>query len=890
MESEQHQGDTASEMEAPPQVGGEPKPPVLEHEEVMHPTNNDIGYQVQHHFGTEHEEAVHPSIDDQIEDQSRPAVYELEEVVQPTTNDVDNQGRQHSETERGSIPPALENDAVGALQVTNSKQDDVVHPTTNYNAGNQDQHQRVTERDNVLSASEDDSEDIILPVTSGQDGVVHGPIVHEANDATPERPRLTSASVTGVEDQHQTISVGSGEAAPASDADLVPRTGGGEQQQQFAITINEDAVRSSAVNVDLATSPAPTNSHRTLKPIPLSLHDAAIECVCPPGTTRLAKDIAFTGATKAGPRWIHVPCKSLTAELSPEEAAEFKAKVKDASAAYDPLKHMTRQLGHAPYKKQRLFLKHFTSTFRCDGPCDGPKSTSDWILCQKCCAWQHKPCMLYGDRRDRGGPVCNRCYMSFLLHRDEIVAWQRRRLLEAVKQGWIYLNNPENCHQQWRRAWIRRWLARFFEHNQVVFQKYCVARYRAERLTAAQAYYSRVKVMPQVGEIQPTHGQLVVGAKKGDGQAKRRTSIRKQPERKKAPNEARLIEPDDDPGNGPEASNAADSDEIVVASSAKNKSKAKVKPAARLARSTGKKAIGKRRASSSVSPSPLSKRIRPTKSRAPRKSAPTFGRFDASMSGEDSGDNEKDKDEASDPEEMIVRRGRLPTAASQTTISCRCPGKAPTARDCFKCRDCGMHQHYACANDVKDGLSVVCNFCHVRSPMQSPVLPPKRQPKFQGIPHANRPPMPNPTRPQPAPAPSQQAAQLPQQYDPALQDEVNHLCITVLWREYCSIPMPNEDEPATNPATGPAAPDWLAECQVRLMSLLTSAGQQQTTKYLAPALAAWPRQNHQIMKALRELAIEEIFYGSFRKKRKQLGLVLEVLGLEEKGSVWKSNA
>lgn len=230
----------------------------------------------------------------------------------------------------------------------------------------------------------------------------------------------------------------------------------------------EDMVRpgDTSANVTQHADAAETTtpSPQAPAPFPLSLHDATIKCVCPPGTTRLAKDIVFVGTSKEDPHWVHLPCKPYTVNVSAETTDQVKAIVNAAAGTLDISAHVTQVLGHPPNEKQRLFWKHFTSRFHCDGPCEDPKPRSEFLLCKKCCAWQHKPCMLYGDPQDRGGPVCNRCYMSFLLHRDEIIEWQRKRLLLAVKEGWIYLSNPENYHQEWRRAWIRRWLARFFEH------------------------------------------------------------------------------------------------------------------------------------------------------------------------------------------------------------------------------------------------------------------------------------------------------------------------------------------------------------------------------------------------------------------------------------------
>lgn len=418
-----------------------------------------------------------------------------------------------------------------------------------------------------------------------------------------------------------------------------------------------------------------------------------------------------------------------------------------------------------------------------------------------------------------------------------------------------------------------------------------MAKRQANRIAAAQAYYARVQTLPQTGQAQRAQAPAA-NIKNDDDQEERRKSARKQPQRKKAPDRALLDAADSDhTEDAAGVEEAADSDEIVVASKPKS-GQSKAKSKSRPAQSTGKKSGGKRKASSSVSSSPLSKRNKTgTTSRAPRKSAPTTGLINSLLRDwdgvEDDGDDDDDED---DMDEMPLQQAsrRRGAASSQRNISCRCPGKSPTPRDCFKCRDCGMHQHYGCADDSQDGLSVMCNFCFSRPPMQSPQRP---QLTFQPPPPVfTQPPKPQPQPPKPAPPPApataQQMVQPAPQYDPALRDEVNHLCSTVLWREYCSIPFPDEEEPPTqNP--GPAPQDWLSDCQDRLMNLLTAAGQQQTSTYLAPALVAWPRQSHQIMKALRELALEEIFRGSYKGKRKQLGVVLEVLGLEEKGTIWK---
>lgn len=288
------------------------------------------------------------------------------------------------------------------------------------------------------------------------EGIEASPSVEsEHQQVTPQRENVTHPTEVDVEEQVRGDDMEGIEVPPSS----------GENEHQHVTLEREGTTHPTELRVDEPAGPDP--SPRTPAGFALSLHDSKIKCVCPPGAIRLAKDIVFMGATKDGPRWTHLPCKPYAAAMAAETAEKVKNLIKrapPAGTAFDPEAAITKLLGHAPNEKQRLFLKHFTSTFHCDGPCEGLKAHADFFLCKKCCAWQHKPCKLYGDPQDRGGPVCNRCYMSFMLHREEIVEWQRKRLLLAVKEGWDYLKNPENRHQEWRRAWIRRWLARFFHH------------------------------------------------------------------------------------------------------------------------------------------------------------------------------------------------------------------------------------------------------------------------------------------------------------------------------------------------------------------------------------------------------------------------------------------
>lgn len=727
----------------------------------------------------------------------------------------------------------------------------------------------------------------------------------------------------------------------AKQSDVIEVAAPPETEQQAASTERKDEAQPTEMEVDDPESFTPD-------PFSVSLRDSAIKCVCSPGTIRLAKDIVFMGVSKDGPRFTHLPCKPYIASMPEGSAEQIEKLVRESTLSgqtFNPGDLVKKILGHDLNKKQQLLTKNYTSRFHCDGPCPGTKHLSEYFMCEKCCAWQHKSCMLYGDEQDRGGPVCNPCYINFVVNHEEITAWQRKRLLMVAKECWNYLSDPENSHQEWRRAWCRAWLARFFAkvrhtnfpfdstlltvpQNQVVFHRYIAARKQAQRIAAAREYMSRVQTVPQGGESQSAAGDGEDGDYKSeDEKPERREPTRKQPKRKSAPVEALLDAADlDEDMEEPEQEDddGADSDEIIVAPK-----KSKPAPA------TTKKSSGKRKAMSPIS-SPVNKKSKPeVRSRAPRKSAPSFGQFGAGFwdDDDDNDDIEPDDDELNDVSLLEASRNRRREAPlPPANISCRCKGKAPTLRECFKCRDCGIHQHRGCAWDVQDGLSIMCNYCFSRGPMQSPEPPTLRQPaplpeppkkKTQAPASASfmQPPKPAltaptmqpPPKPQPAasftqpatsfmpppaapsaPAPPQQTIQPEEQYDPALRDEVNHLCATTLWREYCSIPMPSddssdEDAPPKSqpPASAIPPPDWLADCQDKLLKLLTACGQEKTAAYLQPVLAAWPRQNALIMKALRDLALEEINNGSYKGKRRRLGVVLEVLGLEEKGRFFK---
>lgn len=191
----------------------------------------------------------------------------------------------------------------------------------------------------------------------------------------------------------------------------------------------------------------------------ITSRDSTIKCTCPAGTKRNSKDLEYGGITQQGPFWIHKTCKQ--PYTASEDFARMLEYVKAKADGKKPKFTSSEDPAIA-----RLQLKNYSSVFHCDGPCKGSPKWSEYFNCKKCCAWQHKPCMLYGEEGDVNGPVCNRCYMSFLLHRDEIVEWQRKRLLEAVNDAWQYLKKAkeDNTGLHWRKDVARKFLTRFFYH------------------------------------------------------------------------------------------------------------------------------------------------------------------------------------------------------------------------------------------------------------------------------------------------------------------------------------------------------------------------------------------------------------------------------------------
>ncbi|KAF2217608.1 hypothetical protein CERZMDRAFT_89569 [Cercospora zeae-maydis SCOH1-5] len=125
----------------------------------------------------------------------------------------------------------------------------------------------------------------------------------------------------------------------------------------------------------------------------------------------------------------------------------------------------------------------------------------------------------------------------------------------------------------------------------------------------------------------------------------------------------------------------------------------------------------------------------------------------------------------------------------------------------------------------------------------------------------------------------------------AMHDEVRTLCSTILWSAYCELPDPNDpdDYMRLNRVKSPPPSNWLAEAEKRVTIMFEAAGQEKISEYLRHEFSAWPRNNVNIMKALRDFAMWMRITGPFRRARRELGLLNEILGFDEKGRYWQSD-
>jgi hypothetical protein len=318
-------------------------------------------------------------------------------------------------------------------------------------------------------------------------------------------------------------------------------------------------------------------------------------------------------------------------------------------------------------------------------------------------------------------------------------------------------------------------------------------------------------------------------------------------------------------------------DDIIVAPRVKSEPKRKAtKTDAPAIAPISKRAAGKRR----KEPSPPPRNQGP---RGPRKSVRMADH--AALRNPFRDDDDTEDDEVPLPtiktESRTTPPSSRPAPLTSPDIACACfSSRVATTLDSFECDACGLWQHKRCGKSAPFETYSLCNDCLNNS---SPPLP-SRQSKPSRKSQDRPKPKPKPVAALPS-LPSLPPPPPPRNLDPALVGEIRTLSSTILWNEYISIPGPDDAGTATQPSTPPQ--EWLTEMESRLSTLLAHAGPQQMAIYLNPALGTFPRDTDMVLQALRDLAVWICSKGSLRGRRNQLGLLLEVLGLDDKGRHWQ---
>lgn len=128
-------------------------------------------------------------------------------------------------------------------------------------------------------------------------------------------------------------------------------------------------------------------------------------------------------------------------------------------------------------------------------------------------------------------------------------------------------------------------------------------------------------------------------------------------------------------------------------------------------------------------------------------------------------------------------------------------------------------------------------------------------------------------------------------------EELQKVVMQLLWRQYCLLP--GSDAPAavkeacTLKYEGgrmvpkkPAPAGWDGEIQANLEKLMGACGKKLVDLAKEPSSAA-EDMNVRVLVPLREFAMQLLHRAAWRGKRRRLGVLGEVLGFEEKGTVWK---
>ncbi|EME38229.1 hypothetical protein DOTSEDRAFT_57378 [Dothistroma septosporum NZE10] len=753
--------------------------------------------------------------------------------------------------------------------------------------------------------------------------------------------------------------------------------------------------------------PSPTPS------IAVSLQDGTIKCSCPPGTVRFGIDFEVT-TVNGVPVNLHKPCMRSNS-LNPAHVLPKTGKSTAAAAASrtNAERLAAKLLGRDASAEQRLKLQHFTSTFRCDGPCSGSTKIDDYLVCKKCYAWQHKPCMLYGEDGDAGGPTCNCCFMTYLAQSESTVKWPRERRVQAVREAWKLFMDPANQHQVSHRAHARRFLAAFFVKNRAFFVKFVAARKKADQ---------RATGMPQ--SVDDGYPQTEVGQHSQTTHLRRSMSMT-QPSPSAASGDGlddleeldrRMYASDDDVStvdndgalqdnnsstetSSPQKFVSADDNDdalmdITTASAASTPRKvsrayveahkhernfhhrgkktfleglpalnaniksavygpgaeqwrvdAKAYQQAGKAKARSLKADVRATLSANMprpNPTPARKKPVPTqqnlagaafpnlkpsaarlkpipssqatkaakrkrvqspeesttsiadpktyRSSARRKSAPATAPRKYFPPPESQMDSKVDVHESCDEDTIADDETTANAQPPYDKIACKCKDIDRSSHtDCFKCIECGASQHKGCHDDDSGPRPAQCNFCFNSTPTT------KRSIEVEVALTITSGSSPETISAATRIAKATRSVQINgvDEYLDSFRDAVSQesllLAKTTLWKTWCIAPSPGQafTEPPVYPAEPPE--DWLEEMRARVEALLHAAGREKSLYYLQPVLRQWPRNDLEVMTAIRDLTLEVLHRGAYKRKggRGELGVLAEVVGIEEKGWAWK---
>ena len=214
-----------------------------------------------------------------------------------------------------------------------------------------------------------------------------------------------------------------------------------------------------------------------------------------------------------------------------------------------------------------------------------------------------------------------------------------------------------------------------------------------------------------------------------------------------------------------------------------------------------------------------------------------------------------------------------PAAAKNQGVVCDCQGDLTESNDggsegddVVPCARCGQHQHVKCmaqGTDYNDSASSsACNKCHRTA---------------QGV--ANR----------------TKAKRARDTLDHSQEDAYGRAAEDI-WRHYCDLNSGSASS-AVIAATRMeykqgrmvpvhAAPQtWVEELQARVNKMMQVAGPK-LADFVTSSETFGPQTTESVLRQWRALAMYLVHHGPYKGKRSELGLLGEVIGLEEKGTYW----